>query len=358
LSFAKTILAVLAALRLVASQADGAEAPLPFAPSSPQKTKQVRVLGFADFLDPRALDAFERTTGYAVAYDAYALALEIPEKWKDGPYDLVLLPGPALARRIAIGALQKLDRRKLANARAIQPVVDAKLAIYDPGDAYSAPFGWAPYGLIYDADKAPARLGGAPSSWGALLDPRFSHKLADCGVATPNARDAMFVAAWRFAGVDPLRARPLDIKQAAALIGRAKMAMQGFALADPVGALARGTFCLTGGTPGDAAAANARAKLMGTQAHFVFGEPKEGGGIEIDAFAVPRDAPNPEIAYRLIDFLLTPDVALEDAGLSGLFSSEAAAEPDLMKRLSPLGAFDENFAQAMETEWTHLRTSK
>jgi spermidine/putrescine-binding protein len=254
--------------------------------------------------------------------------------------------------------LQKLDRSRLANARAIQPAVDAKLAVYDPGDAYSAPFGWAPYGLVYDADKAPARLGSAPSSWSALLDPRFSQKLADCGVATPNNRDAMFVAAWRLAGVDPLRARPLDIKLAAAAIARAKPAMQGFAVADPVGALARGAYCLTVGTPGEAAAANARAKAMGTQGHFGFSEPKEGGGVEVEAFAIPRNAPNPDIAYKLIDFLLTPEVELENARLAGLFSSEVAPDPDLMKRLSPLGAFDENFGQAMETEWTHLRTSK
>jgi putrescine transport system substrate-binding protein len=358
LSFARIVLTALVASGLWLSQAGGTESSLPFAPAPPQKPKQVRLLAFAESLDPRALEAFERATGYAVAYDAYALAVEIPDKWKDGPYDVVVLPGPALSRRIALGALQKLDRHRLSNAHAIQPAVDQKLAVYDPGDAHSAPFGWAPYGLLYDADKVSARLGGPPSSWSALFDPRFSRRLADCGVAAPNARDAMFLAAWRFAGVDPLRARPLDIKLAAAAIGRAKPAMQGFALADPVGGLARGAFCLTAGTPGEAEAANVRAKLTGTQVHFGFIEPKEGGGVEIDAFAVPRDAPNPDIAYKLIDFLLTPGVALENARLAGLSSSEAAPDPDLMKRLWPLGAFDENFAQAMETEWTHLRTSK
>jgi len=29
-----------------------------------------------------------------------------------------------------------------------------------------------------------------------------------------------------------------------------------------------------------------------------------------------------------------------------------------MKRLWPLGAFDDAFAQAMENEWTHVRTAK
>ncbi len=330
----------------------------PFAPLTAPKPKVVRLLAFAGFFDPSAFEGFERATGYAVAYDSYSLALEIPEQWKDGPYDVVVMPGPALARRIAAGALARLDRRRLANARTIQPAVDAKLATYDPGDAYSAPFGWAPYGLIYDADKVATRLGGPPTSWNALLDPRVSRKLSDCGIATPNARDAMFVAAWRLAGVDPARARPLDVKAAAALIGRAKPAMQGFALADPVGSIARGGICLTAGTQGEAAAANARAKSFGVQGEIAFAEPKEGGGVEIDAFAIPRDAPNPDLAYKLIDFLLTPEIAHQDAHFAGLFASDQAPDADLVKRLWPLGAFDDAFAQALETEWTRLRTSK
>jgi putrescine transport system substrate-binding protein len=335
-----------------------AQTPAPFVPQTAQKPKVVRLLAFPGLFDPRALEAFERATGYAVAYDDYSLALEIPEKWKDGPYDVVVMPGPALARRIAAGALQKLDRRKLANARAVQSAVDSKLSVYDLGDAYSVPYGWAPYGILYDADKTSARLGGAPTSWSALLDPRISRQLSDCGVATPNARDAIFVSAWRLAGVDPARARPIDIKQAAALITRAKSAMQGFALPDPVGALARGSVCLTAGTPGEAAAANRRAKTFGTRGDIAFIEPKEGGGVEIEAFALPRDAPKPELSYKLIDFLLSPDIARENANLAGLNSSQIPLDPELFKRLWPLGAFDESYSQAMETEWTHLRTSK
>lgn len=329
----------------------------PFAPTA-SKPKVVRLLAFAGFFDPGAFEAFEHATGYAVAYDSYSLALEIPERWKDGPYDVVVMPGPALTRRIFAGVLAKLDRRRLSNARWVQPAVDAKLAVYDPGNAYSAPFGWAPYGLIYNVDKVTARLGGPPTSWSALLDPRISRKLSDCGIATPNARDAMFVAAWRLAGVDPARARPIDIKAASALIGRAKPAMQGFALADPIGFMARGGICLTAGTPGDAIAANARTKLLGKHAGIAFAEPKEGGGVELDAFAIPRDAPHPELAYKLIDYLLTPDVAQQNARYAGLFSSQEAPDADLAKRLSPLGAFDDSFTQAMETEWTRLRTSK
>jgi putative spermidine/putrescine transport system substrate-binding protein/putrescine transport system substrate-binding protein len=211
---------------------------------------------------------------------------------------------------------------------------------------------------VFNENKVAARLGAAPTSWSALIDPRSSQRLSDCGVATPNARDAMFVAAWRLMGVDPAHLRPLEIRQAAILMARAKSTMQSFALADSIGALARGAICLTVGTPGEAAAANARAKTMGVAQQIGFAEPKEGGGVEIEALAVPRDAPNPDIAYELIDYLLSPEAASENARASGLAPATAASDAELMKHLWPLGAFDDSFAQAMETEWTRLRTSK
>jgi putrescine transport system substrate-binding protein len=330
----------------------------PFVPSTTRKPKIVRLLAYPEFFDPHAFEAFEQATGYAVAYDAYSLALEIPDKWKDGPYDLVALPGPALAKRIAAGALGKLDKSRLPNARGVQGAVSQKLGAYDPTGAYGVVFGWAPYGLIYDAKKVPERLGAQPDSGGALLDPRFSRKLATCGVVAPNARDAMFVAAWRLLGVDPGRLRPLDVKSAAFLLARAKPAMQGFAVPDPIGALARGSDCLTLGTPGEAAAANARAKSMGDPAEIAFALPKEGGGVELEAFAIPRDAQNPELAYKLLDFLMKSEIAEADSLAAGLNSSESVKDLEMMKRLWPLGAFDDSFAQAIETEWTHVRTAK
>ena len=351
-------IAALAVAALAFAGEAKAQSATPFIPATTHKPKVVRLLAYPEFFDPHVFEVFEQATGYAVAYDTYALALEIPDKWKDGPYDLVALPGPALARRIAAGALAKLDKTRLPNARAVQSVVAAKLAPYDSAGAYGVGFDWAPYGLIYDADKATSRLGGTPDSWSALLDTRFTRKLANCGAAAPNARDAMFVAAWRLMGVDPSRARAADIKSAAFLIARAKPTMQVFALADPVGAVARGAACLTLGTPGEAAAANARAKQMGVSAQIAFALPKEGGGVEIDAFAIPRDAPNPDIAYKLLDFLMKPEVAEADARAAGLNSSESVKDLDMMKRLWPLGAFDDGFSQAMEAEWTHLRTAK
>ena len=91
--------------------------PSPFVPPPPPKPKIVRLLAYAEYFDPRSLEEFERVSGYAVAYDAYDSPEAIAENWREGPYDLVVLPGPALARRIAVG-LARQTRQIAAAGRA------------------------------------------------------------------------------------------------------------------------------------------------------------------------------------------------------------------------------------------------
>ncbi len=167
----------------------------------------MRLLALADYFDTQALEEFERASGYQVAYDAYDGPADVADKWREGPYDLVVLSGPTLAREIGLGALSKLDKARIPNARAIQPLVAAKLAAYDPGGAYAVPVGWFATGLLYDAEKAAKRLGGPPVSWASLFAPAEARKIADCGIVLPDARDALFVAAWRTLGVNPARAQ-------------------------------------------------------------------------------------------------------------------------------------------------------
>jgi putrescine transport system substrate-binding protein len=335
-----------------------AQSASPFLPPAPEKPKVVRLLAYAESIDPRALEEFERESGYAVAYDAYASPDAIAEKWREGPYDLVVLPGPSIARYAAAGALAKLDMSRLPNARGVQPAVTAKLSAYDPGAAHSIAFGWSAFGLLYDSDKAAKRLGGPPTSWGNLLLPNEAGKMSDCGVVWPDARDALFLAAWRLMGVDPGRINLLNVKAAGALLARAKPSIRALGVRDVVGSLARGADCLTAGTAGEAAATNQRS-LEGSNAATVrFSNAKEGDPLFIDAFAIPREAPHPSQAYALLDFLLRPENAARNAQAAGEVNAEAAGREEALKRLWPEGAFDEHIAAAVEAEWMQLRKPK
>src|ERR1700684_3588010 len=100
-----------------------AAADSPFAPPPKPKPTFLRLLAFADYFDAQALEEFERESGLQVAYDAYDSPESIPDKLREGPYDLIVLPGPVLRQEILAGALQKLDRTRLPHAGSLSPAV-------------------------------------------------------------------------------------------------------------------------------------------------------------------------------------------------------------------------------------------
>ncbi len=327
----------------------------PFAPPPAPTPKIVRLLAPSGAFDTKTLGDFERESGYAVAYDAYGDATRILPMMKEGPYDVVVLPGPALARAIAAGQLRKIDKAQIRNARLIAPPVAAKLAAYDPGGAYGLAWGWSATGLIYNAVKAPQLLGGPPGSWAAALAPDVARRLAPCGVALPDSRDELFTAAWRLLGVDPGKLRERDVKAAADLIIRARATVRLPVSRDPIAAVAGGAVCLTLGDAAQAGIASRRSREGGEGFDIPSAQPREGAPIAIDALAEPRDGPHPDVAPALIDFLLRPAVAAQATGAAGLASAETNATAESFRYLWPVGAYDPRLAPLIEKEWARVR---
>ena len=296
------------------------------------------------------LEAFERQSGIAVAYDAYdpAKAIVAP----GAPYDVVVLPGPAVERAAAARQLRRIDKDSIPNARGVSPQVAAKLAAYDPRGLTIA-WGWSATGLVYDAAKTLPLLGGPPKSWAAALNPLASAKLTSCGVALPDSRDELFMAAWRLMGANPARLRPRDVSAAADIILAARKAARVPASRDPVTAIASGAVCLTFGGAVQAAIAS-RRRGAETGADIRFTLPREGGPIAIDALAEPRETPHSREASALIDFLLRPEIEAEATARAGLRSAQTVDPADDFRALWPIGLYDPKIAELVEREWRRV----
>ena len=330
----------------------------PFAPPPKPEPHFIRLLAFADYFDADALAEFEKQTGKPIAYDAYDAADQIPAKMREGNYDLVVLPGPVLHEQIGAGTLQKIDRTRLKNVGAVAPRVLAKLAAYDATGAYGLPYMWFATGLLLDTGKTQARIGAGPLSWGLIFSPDLMRRFADCGVATPDDRDDLFTAAWRYLGVNPARLGSVEIKRASDLLIRVKAGARAFSAPDIVGALANGSACISMGREADARRAMERATQSGQSMTVRFVLPREGGPMSIDVFAIPKDAPHLNDAYALLDFLLRPDVAARNARATGVSSGEDGGAEDDFKRLSPVAALEPALAALVETEWTRVKKAK
>jgi putrescine transport system substrate-binding protein len=350
---------VLAALVLaLAAPAAFAAEQSPFAPPPKTEPRFIRLLAFADYFDADALAEFEKQTGRPIAYDAYDAPDEIAAKLRDGAYDLVVMPGPVLRDEIAAGALQKIDKTRLKNVNAIAPRVAAKLAAYDSSGAYALPYMWFATGLLLDAGKTQARLGAGPLSWGLIFSPDLMRRFVDCGVATPDDRDDLFMAAWRYLGANPTRLGPVEVKRASDLLMRLKAGARAFSAPDIVGALANGSACVSVGGEADARRAMERATQSGQPTNVRFVIPREGAPMSIDAFAIPKDAAHANDAYALLDFLLRPDIAARNARATGVSSGEDGGSEDDFKRFSPTAAIDPAVAALVEKEWMRIKTAK
>lgn len=325
----------------------------PFLPAPVQPQKIVKMLAPTDFIDRTAIEAFETSAGWIVALDSYSSAADLAERSGGEAYDVVLLRGPALARRVASAGLARLDRSRLPNARRVNPVVAAKYAAYDRDAAHGVPYGWTAFGLIYDADK----FAGPPASFAQALGlARDAHGANGCGAIWPDAREESFWVAWKLAGVDPARAKLGDVKSAGALLEKARASFQVFAAADEVGALAKGAACLGAGTAGEAAAAMARGGDNALSIRFAY--PREGAPLALYALAIPANATTPEAAYRLIDALLEPEAAKADAIKAGVNSALETTDLEILKRLTPEPTLDAALLSAMQAEWKRLTAAK
>jgi putrescine transport system substrate-binding protein len=329
----------------------------PFAPST-KPPELFRLLAYADDFDPAVIEEAERAIGLPVAYDSYDSPDQIAERLRATPYDVVVAPGAAIAQGVAAGALRRLDLSAIPNARNESPGVAAKLAVFDPGNAHALVYAWFATGLLIDTEKAGARIPAGAESWAVAFAPEASRRFADCGIAAPADRDALFMAAWRFLGANTAKLTPLDARRAGEALLRLKSATHGFTPLAAGGALAGGEACIAIGRRGEAAAAEAQARESGRPLSVRFAIPKEGAPMSLDAFAIPASAPHLAQAQGFINFMLRPDVAARNSRATGLANGGETGDEAILKRLTPAGVADLALATLVEREWQRVLNSK
>jgi putrescine transport system substrate-binding protein len=317
----------------------------PLAPASAQE-KVVNVYGWSDYIDPKVMEDFTAETGIKVTYDAYDSAAVIGEALggKTG-FDVVIVPGRELQRRIAAGQFQRLDNSKLPNSRNLWPEVMARLAVYDPGNQYAVNYLWFTMGLAYNVDKLKEVLGDAAAdswqgsnepaaSWDTIFKPESLRKFAGCGVMIPDNGEDMFAIALIYLKADPASLRPSVIKWAAGFLNITSRKAKTFDSTGYAEALASGDICLAVGSSAESFRARDRAREADSDVEIDFAIPKEGSLMLLDNLAIPANAQHVEEAYAFIDFLLRPEVAARNTNFTHIASGVLAAKAAIDARLA------------------------
>lgn len=242
-----------------------------------------------------AIRQFERETGIKVnfsTYDSNEIMYAKLRADKNSSYDIVEPSSYYVDRMRRQGMLEKLDKKKLPNAGNLNPAFLGQA--YDPESNYSIPFIWGVTGIFLNKNyKAANNI----KSWADLWKSPYADQL----MLLDDSRE-VFSMALRVLGYSVNDSNPEHIKQAYLKLKELLPNVKIFNSA-PMPILIDEDANVGMAWNGDVF----KAKQENNHLEFVY--PKDGFVIWVDNFAIPKNAPHRENAYKFLNFMLRAEIA-------------------------------------------------
>jgi putrescine transport system substrate-binding protein len=347
------------------------------AASAPAEEQVLNLYIWNDYLAEDTIANFEKETGIKVSVSNYGSNEELEAKLAPGNsgYDVVVPSASSYERQIKSGFYQKLDKSLLPNLKNMDPDIEARLAMHDPGNEYAVLHMWGTTGIGYNAEKVKAANPKAPlDSWHLVFDPAVAKSFEKCGIAVLDSATEMFSMVLSYLGKDPNSQNPEDLKAAGDALMKFRPYVRYIDTQRMISDLANGEICLAVGYSGDLLQARDRAEENKTGQEIKYVIPKEGTIIWFDSYLIPKDAPHPKNAHAFINFMLKPDViaavtnsvnyANGNAGATQLVNKDVLEDPgvyppqEVKVKLVPDLADTEEGTRQMTRMWTRFMTGK
>lgn len=338
---------------------------------------ELRIYAWAEYFGAKTLDGFTADSGVKTSVDTYDSNEFLETKLLAGGsgFDLVFPATSNAERELKAGALLKVEPSKLKNYGNLDPRILAELDRLPGGRTLGVPYVWGTVGLAYNVDAVKKRLGvDAIDSLDVIFKPETAAKLRDCGIAVLDSPVEVSAVALNYLGSAPYGDDKAALDRAGALIAGAAKSVRYFNNQRATNDLANGDICVALIYSGDAAMAQARADEAKNGVHLAYAVPREGTLMWIDLMAIPKDAPNPELAYRFIDHVLEPAVAADitdtvrfasaNEPAKALVSADIRADKaiypdaDIMKRLFLDRSLDGKALRDRTRMWTRAKTGR
>lgn len=239
---------------------------------------------------------FEKETGIKVNYSTFESNEIMYAKLraaKNPGYDLVEPSSYYIDRMRRQSMLTPLNRSRLPNFKNIDP--DFLDKPYDPTSEFSVPFIWGITGIFLNKDYF---SGTNVACWDNLLDKKYLNQL----MLLDDARE-VFSMALRSLGYSINDRNPDHIKQAYLKLKTFMPNVKLFNSDAIISLLIDEDATIGMSWNGDMY----KASLENSKLQFVY--PNNGYEIWVDNFAMLKDAPHPDNAYKFLNFLMRPEIA-------------------------------------------------
>jgi putrescine transport system substrate-binding protein len=342
-----------------------------------QQQRVVNYYNWSDYQDPTVLDEFTKKTGITVRFDTFDSNDTLEAKLLAGQsgYDVVVPTAYFLSRQITAGIFRRLDKAKLPNLKYAWPEITKQLAVYDPGNDYAVNYMWGTTGIGYNVKAVKRILGpdGAIDSWDYIFNPEKISKFRNCGTHLLDSSDDIMSAGLHYLHLDPNTGDPGDLNKVTELLLKIRPYIRKFHSSEYLNALATGEICLVVGFSGDIKQAQKRAAEAKGGIEIGYSIPKEGAQLWFDNLAIPKDAPHPEEAHELINYLIRPDVAAKNTNYVSYANGDVPGDlidkairddptvyPDAatMAKLYTIVAHDQKTQRLINRLWTRVKTGQ
>lgn len=266
---------------------------------------------WGDYIDPELLTQFEEETGYSVIYETFDSNEAMMTKIEQGGtrYDVAVPSEYMIEQMIEADLLQEIDHSLLPNLENINPrFLDVE---FDPNNRFSIPYFWGTLGIIYNTNYVDES---EVQQWNDLWNPKFRNNI----MIYDGAREVLGVGlqslGYSLNETDSTRLREATNKMKTLMPNILAL------VADEMKMHLGNEEAMIGVTfSGEASMA------IWENPELAYVLPEEGSNLWFDNIVIPHNAQNVEGAHELIDFLLRPEVAAQNADYVGYSTPNEAA---------------------------------
>ncbi len=278
-----------------------------------EEPQVLNLYNWSEYMPQEVLDRFQEETGIQVVYTTYdsneAMYARLKLLDEGAAYDLAVPSTYYVSKMRKEGLLSKIDTANIEGFDQLDPSL-VHLDI-DPENEYSVPYLWGTTGLGVDT----ADIDGEPvDAWEDLWDERFRGRV----VLTNDMREVFHVG-LRVLGYSGNSTDPDQIREAYEKLTELMPSVSTFNSDAPRMPFLEGETDVGMIWNGEA--------VMGkeTMPSLEYVYPKEGVIAWMDSFVIPKNAKNPEAAYKFIGFVLKPEISAMISEEIGYASPSLAA---------------------------------
>lgn len=322
---------------------------------------ELRIYTWSSYIDDALLEGFKAQTGVTViadTFDSNETMLAAFQAGKGAAYSIIYPSDYTVAKMIELKLLQQLDRSRIQGLENILPKFQT--SVHDPGNRYHVPISWGTTGLIYNS----AKLSPPPTDWSYLW--AYQKNLSRRMTLINDTREVMG-ATLRSLGYSYNSSNPQEIKQAYEKLAALKPAIASFTTDAWRDQLIAGDLLLAMGYSADAMSVT----LANPALKYVI--PSSGTSLWSDTMVIPKTAPNPDVAYAWINYVLQPSVAAQMTERLNFASPNQSAHDQLpaplrdneilfpseslLTKCEGVAPVKEPIAELYEKYWTQLTSS-